>query len=240
MTRIILLDIFSYSCMNCLRSLEYIKKIDAKYKKYGLETIIIHPPEWKFEKNRKNILQALKNLKINLPVIIDKKQVILRMFKVNFWPTQIVIKDGKILYKHIGEGNYKKLENIITKKLKIKTKYLFQKEPKYSKFPTVYCGKLKEKPIKFDGWIQKSEYIKSTKNNADIVIKTKGKIINFVAESLNKRSIIIKIKLNNKFNKKIVINKPQLYNLAKTEDSNVKELALATPKNLAIYSFSFQ
>ena len=54
-----LLDIFSYSCMNCLRSLECIKQLDSRYRKHGLETIIIHPPEWAFEKDSRNILQAL-------------------------------------------------------------------------------------------------------------------------------------------------------------------------------------
>ena len=55
MTELILLDIFSYSCMNCLRSLELIKKIDKKYKEFGLKTIIVHSPEWEFEKDSKNI-----------------------------------------------------------------------------------------------------------------------------------------------------------------------------------------
>ena len=64
--KLILLDIFSYSCMNCLRSLEFIKQINGEYKKFGFKIIIIHPHEWEFEKNKKNILSAFKKYKITL------------------------------------------------------------------------------------------------------------------------------------------------------------------------------
>ena len=70
--KLLLFDIFSYSCMHCLRSLDYIKKINNKYKKYGLKTILIHPPEWEFEKNSDNILHSIKKQKIKFPIIIDK------------------------------------------------------------------------------------------------------------------------------------------------------------------------
>ncbi len=240
MTQLILLDIFSYSCMNCLRSLFFIKKMDNKYRKHGLKTILIHPPEWKFEKQSKNILNAVKKYDIKIPVVIDKNCRIIKKLKVNFWPTQILVHNGKILYKHIGEGNYRQLENKIIKFLKIKSNKVFYKEPKYSRFPTIYCGKMKGNKIRLNGWIQKNEYIKSIKNNLSFQINTKGKTANFVAESLNRIPLRITIRLNNKFNKKITINKPQLYNLIKAKGNKQKELAVITPKNLAIYSFSFQ
>ena len=238
--KLVLINVFSYSCMNCLRSLILIKKINKKYKKYELETLLVHSPEWKFEKNSNNIITALKKYKTKIPLIIDKKKKIIKSLKIDFWPAQIVVKSGKIIYKHIGEGNYKKLENVIVKNLKIKANHLFQKEPKYSKFPTIYCGKRKGKPVKLDGWIQESECLKSAINDAKITIKTKGKITNFVAESLNKKTIEINIKLNLKSYKKIEINKPSLYTLIKTKHSKQQGLIIIAPKNLAIYSFSFQ
>jgi PHP family Zn ribbon phosphoesterase len=108
--------------MNCLRSLEFIKRIDDAYKKFGLRTILVHPPEWSFEKNISNIADAMKKYRINLQIIIDKDKKILKKLKTNFWPAQILIRNGKILYKHIGEGNYKKLEDKIVKLLNIHTK----------------------------------------------------------------------------------------------------------------------
>ena len=142
--KLLLFDIFSYSCMNCLRSLDYIKKINNKYKKYGLKTILIHPPEWEFEKNGNNILHSIKKQKIKFPIIIDKDKKLIKKLKINFWPSQVLIKSSKnpknflghkksqrdffvnnrIIYKHTGEGNYKALENKIIDILKIKTCFL--------------------------------------------------------------------------------------------------------------------
>ena len=254
---LILLDIFSYSCMNCLRSLEYIKKINSRYNRYGLETILVHPPEWEFEKSGKNILNALKKRKIKIPIIIDKNKKIINKFKINFWPTQILIDNGKILYKHIGEGDYKALENAIIKNLKIKTNKIFNNEPRYSTYPAVYCGKRKngnisklKKRLKFgvvyteNKWVQNQEYIKSLNGDDALTILTKGNITNFVSKSADEKPVTAIIRLDNKFIKKIKINNPQLYNLIKIKknknNNNQKVLTIITPKNLCIYSFSFQ
>ncbi len=257
MKGLILLDVFSYSCMNCLRSLEFIKRIDKKYRRFGLKTIIIHPPEWNFEKNKRNVDSASKRYNIRFPIKIDKKYSIIKKFEIDFWPTQILMKDNKMVYKHIGEGSYKQLENKIKNELKIKSINAFKTEPKYSKFPTVYCGKKKKGKIKVlnndngielkfgiayldSNWIQKNEYIQSTKNNSVLSIKTIGKIINFVAESLYKKPMKISIKLNNRQIKKLSINKPQLYQLIKSKNNKKSILTITASKNLAIYSFSFQ
>lgn len=243
-SKLILLDIFSYSCMNCLRSLEFIKQINGEYKKFGFKIIIIHPHEWEFEKNKKNILSAFKKYKINFPLIIDKDNNLIKKFNIDFWPAQVLISNGNILYKHIGEGNYRKLENAIVKNLKIKTKNIFDNEPKNSRYPTVYCGKRKNdrtSKLYIDNkWAQNQEYIKSLKNKSALTILTKGIITNFVAESSTKKYIMIKIKLNDKFIKKIKICKPQLYNLIKLRSYKQKKLTIITPKNLCIYSFSFR
>ena len=124
-----LLDIFSYSCMNCLRSLGFIIKLNERYKTHGLSTVLIHPPEWEFEKNRENILHFLKRLNIKFPLIVDENRRIIEKLRVNFWPAQSLVKKDKILYKHIGEGDYKILENEIQKTFKIKDSKLFNKEP---------------------------------------------------------------------------------------------------------------
>ena len=228
--------------MNCLRSLKSIKKIDKRYKKFGLDTILIHPPEWDFEKYRKNIIYSLKKYKIIFPVIIDKDKKIIKKLKINFWPTQILIKNGRTLYKHIGEGNYKKLENMIVKSLKINTRKIFKLEPEYSKYPTIYLGRRKQnKAIFFDNsWIQKKEYLQSIKNNSSFTMLTKGTIVNFVSESLSKKPIKINIKMNNKHGKNLRINKPQLYCIIKLKNNKKQKLTLTTKKDLAIYSFSFQ
>ncbi|MDP3766053.1 MAG: hypothetical protein Q8R04_06080 [Nanoarchaeota archaeon] len=162
--------------------------------------------------------------------------------KVDFWPTQILIKGRKIVYKHVGEGNYKKLENKIAKTLKIKTRKIFNREPKYSKYLTIYLGKRKQnKAVDFNkGWIQKDEFLQSTQDTSSLTISTKGKIIHFAAESLNKKPIEARIKLNNKFIKRIIINKPQLYKIIKLKNNKQQKLSLTAKSGLAVYSFSFE
>ena len=250
---LLLLDIFSYSCMNCLRSLKLIKKIDRKYKKYGLKTLIIHPPEWEFEKDSKNIKYASKKYKINIPIKADKNKNAIRKLRINFWPAQILIKNGKVIYEHIGEGSYKNLEKKIILSLKLKPKEIFSKEPKYSIFPTVYCGKRKNGKImdlrnklkfgtiyKNGNWLQKDEFLQSVGNDNSLTIITKGRIISFVARSLDRKCANIIIRLDNKYLKTLAVGKPQLYTLIKLKDAKKRELNLIAKSELAVYSFSFQ
>jgi hypothetical protein len=247
-SQIRLLDIFSYSCMNCLRSLEYIKKLDRKYRKYGLKTIIVHVPEWNFEKNKKNILRELKKQKTGIPVIIDNNGKTTKKFKIDFWPSQVLIKNNKTEYKHIGEGHYRELEKKIISLLKINTKMLFSKEPGYSKLPTIYCGKRKKgKILKLNGkkefgviyakgkYKQEEESLKT--GYASII--TAGKTVNFVAESIKNGPANVKISINGRHKKNITIKKPRLYQLIKAKNHRPKELVLEA-KGLKIYSFSFE
>ena len=250
--KLVLLDVFSYSCMNCLRSLKLIRRISNRYGKHGLETIIVHPPEWEFEKKDGNILSFLKAKNIKFPIILDKDRRITKKLGVDFWPTQILLKNGKIVYKHIGEGNYKKLENEIVKILDIKSSLVFRYEPKYATFDTLYLGKRKNgnvkgltKNLKFgiaykEGiWKQNNEFLQSVKK-CSMTILAKGKYVNMVAESLAKKPINVGIKLNGKFTKNIKISKPRLYNLIKLKNKKMAGLTIMPQPNLAVYSFSFQ
>src|SRR3989338_2714084 len=236
-----LLDIFSYSCMNCLRSLECIKQLDSRYRKHGLETIIIHPPEWAFDKDSRNILQALKDHGIKIPIVIDKDKKIIKRLKVDFWPTQILVKGRKIAYRHVGEGNYKTLEKKIANILGISSERIFKKEPMYSKLPTIYAGKKKhgiisKKPTAKPGMIYadnckiKDEYIEA---RGKVEIMAMGKKANFVAES--GRPVKARISIDGKFKKTISINKPGLYRIA-----DCKGKITIEAKSLRIYSFSFE
>ena len=245
-----LLDIFSYSCMNCLRSLDYIKKLNNKYKKYGLKTVLIHPPEWDFENDANNILRAARTYNIKIPIIMDKGKKIIKKLKVNFWPAQILVKDNKILYRHIGEGSCRNLENKIRKILKNGSKKIFNDEPKYQKFQTIYAGKrkkgviseLKDK-LKFGViykkglWKQNNE---SLVGKGSLTIRTKGKVISMVASSINKKSISPKMIINKKNIGNLKINKPQLYKIIELKNYTPKTLSIETKSKMQVYSFAFQ
>src|SRR3989338_2006984 len=244
MNSLVLLDVFSYSCMNCLRSLKHIKKIAAAYKAYGLETVLVHPPEWEFEKNEDNIAYAMRKNHINFPWVLDKDRKIIRKFKVSFWPAQILMADGKAVYRHIGEGRYKNLEKSIIQHLGIKTKGIFNKEPKYSKFPCIYMGSKIDKKgrLRFsaadaDGkWAQQDEFLLSI-GKGSLTIAPKGNIVNFVAESMSKKPIRVTVEVNDKIINKSYVNKPCLYNIAVLKKKK-QDITLKTGKGLAVYSIS--
>ena len=245
-----LLDIFSYSCMNCIRSLGYIKKLGNKYKKYGLKTVIVHVPEWGFEKNKGNVYGEVKSQKIKFPVKIDRDKKLINKLKVDFWPSQLLVKNNKVVYKHIGEGDYKALEKSIKSHLKIKESGIFNKEPKYTKFPTIYAGKNKKGkifPIKnklefgfiyTDGkYKQNNEFLKI---NGSLTLLAKGKKVNFVAESGNKNPVKVRVKANGSFIKNLKVDGPKLYKIVESKSSEKKILTLTTNGNLKVYSFSFE
>lgn len=239
--------------MNCLRSLKFIQKLNKKYKKHGLKTLIVHPPEWKFEKDSANISEAIKKNRIKIPIIIDKNKSLIKKFGINFWPAQILVSDSKVVYKHVGEGSYRTLEKHIIRFLKIeKQQMIFAREPIYSKYPAIYlgkkkCGKIKKIENKLKSgivyisgkWIQKEEHLENRGKDCNLTLLTEGKIIHFVARSFSK-SAKIAIRLNNRFIKSLTIGKPQLYNVIKLKGNVQKKLTLTTNSKIAVYSFSFQ
>ena len=117
--KVVLVDFWTYTCINSLRPLPYVKSWATKYKDAGLVVIGAHTPEFSFEKQRENVERAVRDLKVTYPVVIDSNYEIWRAFNNQYWPAQYVI-DGKglIRYHHFGEGEYSELERVIQELLK--------------------------------------------------------------------------------------------------------------------------
>jgi len=112
--KIVLVDFWTYSCINCVRTLPYITGWDKKYRDKGLVIIGIHSPEFEFEKNQENVKAALIKYGINYPVALDNKLDTWVNFKNQFWPAHYLIdQDGRVVYTHFGEGGYDVTENNI-------------------------------------------------------------------------------------------------------------------------------
>lgn len=117
--KVVLVDIWTYSCINSLRQLPYMKSWAAKYKDAGLVVIGVHAPEFGFEKERGNVERAVKDYKIAYPVAIDSDHAIWDGFHNQYWPADYFIDaKGRIRYHHFGEGEYDKSERIIQELLK--------------------------------------------------------------------------------------------------------------------------
>jgi len=117
--RVVLVDFWTYTCINSLRPLPYVKGWAAKYKDAGLIVIGVHTPEFSFEKEPANVQDALRDLKVTYPVPIDSNYRIWQSFNNEYWPAQYLIDaKGQIRYHHFGEGDYGQIEHAIQELLK--------------------------------------------------------------------------------------------------------------------------
>ncbi|MBO9101138.1 MULTISPECIES: cytochrome c biogenesis protein DipZ [unclassified Rhizobium] len=112
--KVVLVDFWTYSCINCLRAIPYVKAWAEKYKDQGLVVIGVHAPEFAFEKDLGNVKKAIGDLGITYPVAIDNDYAIWRAFKNQYWPAHYFIDaNGEIRHHHFGEGEHDQSERII-------------------------------------------------------------------------------------------------------------------------------
>ena len=117
--KVVVIDFWTYSCINCLRALPYVEGWSAKYKDAGLVVIGVHTPEFAFEKERSNVEKAVRDLHITYPVAIDSDYKIWEAFNNQYWPAHYFIDGkGRIRAHHFGEGNYAESERVIQELLK--------------------------------------------------------------------------------------------------------------------------
>ncbi|WP_434109575.1 cytochrome c biogenesis protein DipZ [Paraburkholderia caffeinilytica] len=112
--KVVLVDFWTYSCINCLRSLPYVKAWAQKYKDQGLVVIGVHAPEFAFERNIDNVKKATHDLGVDYPVAIDNNYAIWRALNNQYWPAHYFVDaKGQIRYHHFGEGDYAESEKVI-------------------------------------------------------------------------------------------------------------------------------
>lgn len=123
--KVVLVDFWTYTCINCIRTIPYLNSWYQKYKDQGLEIIGIHTPEFSFEKDYDNVVNAVNKLGIKYPVVLDSDRNIWNAYNNQFWPTKYLIDiDGYIVETHFGEGNYDETEKNIQRLLKERAKKL--------------------------------------------------------------------------------------------------------------------
>ncbi|MBB4188647.1 cytochrome c biogenesis protein CcdA/thiol-disulfide isomerase/thioredoxin [Sinorhizobium terangae] len=112
--KVVLVDFWTYSCINCIRTIPYVRAWAEKYRDQGLVVIGVHAPEFAFEKSIDNVRRAVQDFKIGYPVAIDNDFAIWRAFGNSYWPAHYFIDaEGRIRYHHFGEGEYEQSERVI-------------------------------------------------------------------------------------------------------------------------------
>ena len=149
--KVVLVDFWTYTCINCIRTIPYIKDWHKKYSKLGLVIIGLHTPEFEFEKKLENVKQAVKKFSLKYPIALDNDYQTWKSFSNHYWPAKYLFnKDGKLVYTHFGEGNYAETELRIRESLKAlghskqleKIKLVTEPRPKFhfGITPETYCG----------------------------------------------------------------------------------------------------
>jgi thiol-disulfide isomerase/thioredoxin len=112
--KVVLVEFWTYTCINCLNHLPYVKAWHEKYKDQGLVVVGVHTPEFAFEKSTRNVQDAVQRLQIRHAVAQDNSYATWRAFNNQYWPAVYLIdKQGKIVYSHFGEGRYGETEKKI-------------------------------------------------------------------------------------------------------------------------------
>ncbi len=112
--KVVLIDFWTYSCINCLRAIPYVQAWAQKYKDQGLVVIGVHTPEFAFEKDLGNVRKAASDLKISYPIAIDNDYAIWRAFKNRYWPAHYFVDaEGRVRHHKFGEGGYGESERVI-------------------------------------------------------------------------------------------------------------------------------
>ncbi len=116
--KVVLVDFWTYSCVNCVRTLPYLRDWYSKYQDKGLVIVGVHSPEFAFERSEANVRQATKDLKVTWPVVQDNAFGIWNAYQNQYWPAHYLYdRDGKLIETHFGEGSYAETEAAIAKAL---------------------------------------------------------------------------------------------------------------------------
>ncbi len=199
--KVILIDFWTYSCINCQRTTPYLNAWYEKYKDNGFVIIGVHTPEFEFEKDYNNVKIAVEKFGIKFPVALDNDFSTWNAYKNRYWPRKYLIDiDGYIVYDHIGEGGYEETEKKIQEALAERVAVLggdgtiqqtLTKEIPVqggSRSPETYFGSARndqQKNLLFpnESWIIAPEFAQNTIANAGIVYAYTAKDVFFVAEA---------------------------------------------------------
>jgi thiol-disulfide isomerase/thioredoxin len=122
--RVVLVDFWTYSCINCIRTIPYLNAWHEKYADDGLVIVGVHTPEFEFEKHYNNVKGAVERFGINYPVVQDNEKQTWNAYENRYWPRKYLIdSEGYIRYDHIGEGAYTETEKVIQSLLAERTEY---------------------------------------------------------------------------------------------------------------------
>ncbi|WP_439364885.1 redoxin domain-containing protein [Bradyrhizobium sp. DASA03005] len=116
--KVVLVDFWTYGCVNCVNTLPHVTELYAKYRDRGLVVVGVHTPEFPFERSAANVQAALKRHGITYPVAQDNESKTWNAYRNQYWPAQYIVdQSGKIVFQHAGEGRYDEIDRTVARLL---------------------------------------------------------------------------------------------------------------------------
>jgi thiol-disulfide isomerase/thioredoxin len=207
--KVVVYDFWTYSCINCVRTLPYLRAWYERYAKDGLVVVGVHSPEFDFEKLHPNVSAAVKKLKVTYPVVFDDDMKIWNAFNNQYWPAKYIAdRQGRLRYEHFGEGNYDDTETVIRLLLGVAKDAPRAADPKQPETsltmrisPETYLGSERggTDSVKLDGrWKTEEQYIESTDAHEILKLTYLAGEVNLVLDRTRKNPTYAVIELDGK------------------------------------------
>jgi thiol-disulfide isomerase/thioredoxin len=266
--KVVLVDFWTYTCINCLRTLPFLKKMQEKYAKAGLVIIGVHSPEFSFEKDVENVQKAVKELDIPYAVAVDSDQETWDAYANNFWPSKYLAdRDGNVLLVHSGEGGYSKIEEAIQEALGVKGKIENDTYPTFmfDQSPETYLGIMKnrgigsglvcdqsgcniyidpeqhERDIVYPNgqWEQEVDFLELKKAPGQLVYRFYARQVNVVMGPAEGKAVEAQILIDGKKAGTVKVDGYRMYTVYEEKKYAEHEMALVFDGPVKVYAYTF-
>jgi cytochrome c biogenesis protein CcdA/thiol-disulfide isomerase/thioredoxin len=241
--KVILIDFWTYSCINCQRTFPYLKTWWEKYQEQGLVIIGVHSPEYEFEKDPDNVAKAIEDFDLTYPIVQDNDFDTWQAYQNRYWPAKYLIdKNGQIRYTHFGEGDYDETEAMIQKLLSVSQTISNPDYQIYSRTPEIYLGKARAVPsdyLRFSGnWQQTEEYAQAS-TGAALTLSFEAKDVFLVMNPVD-QAAVVEVQLDGQKLDSVKVDSDRLYRLVNLPEPGRHTLELLFPDgNIQAYAFTF-
>lgn len=241
--KVVLIDFWTYTCINCIRTLPYNKTWYTKYKDQGLVIIGVHTPEFEFEHDAKNVSQAISDFGITYPVMQDNNYATWNAYHNNYWPALYLIdKNGQIVYTHFGEGNDDQTEAAIQKALGVTMPINNPQTIVDTQTPETYVGATRGDPSAFNltgKWSIQPEYGQAPKGGT-LTFPYRAKSIYLVMKTSDNNPGKVNVYLDGKLTKTLTVLENKLYDLSTLDTAGDHTLKLEfLDENIQLFAFTF-
>lgn len=254
--KVVLVDFWTYSCINCIRTLPVLQSWHAKYKDKGLVIVGVHAPEFEFEKDRANVEAAVRKYGLTYPVALDNAFGTWSAYENRYWPAHYLIdRDGNVVYTHFGEGAYAKTENNIRHLLGLKamaeapveahSEYQGQTPETYlgtARAAREWKGEAAQMPLhhwRLSGdWKRAEEYIEAQGNGAEFSLHFSSGKAFLVMASADGKAKRVEVSVNGT-SKTLSVEGSRLYELADLGRQTDAVLTLRVDPGVRMYALTF-